>query len=504
MEPKSQALEESTLWHSLPVTEVEARLQSDHTVGLSSEDVRERQLRLGENKLPASRSVPWLLRLLSQFNQLLIWILFLAAIFSGYLGDWGEAVAILGIVLLNGLLGFFQEIRAERSIQALQQLTAPLARVRRGGRQCLVPAAELVPGDTVELEAGDKLPADCRVVSAFSVSVDEASLTGESVTVSKSAEELAPATPLVDRRNMFYSGTVVTSGKATAIVVATGVRTELGKIANLLESEPWKETPLQKRLRELGRVLLFACLAIVAVIFGLQLLRGGQILETLLFSISLAVAAVPEGLPVVVTVTLSIGLQRMAKRNAIIRSLPSVETLGSVSTICSDKTGTLTRNQMTVREVYAGDARYSVEGTGYWPTGQFFLQGAHGKAAENPCADPLLTKLMLAGSLCTNARLYSGTTDDAEPSVVGDPTEIALLVLSAKAGLRADGYFKEAEIPFDSNRKMMSVLVRDSGENHTVYSKGAVEAILGACGQERLGNVEVPLDDRRGLWLQRA
>lgn len=260
--------------------------------------------------------------------------------------------------------------------------------MRRGGRQCLVPAAELVPGDTVELEAGDKLPADCRVVSAFSVSVDEASLTGESVTVSKSAEELAPATPLVDRRNMFYSGTVVTSGKATAIVVATGVRTELGKIANLLESEPWKETPLQKRLRELGRVLLFACLAIVAVIFGLQLLRGGQILETLLFSISLAVAAVPEGLPVVVTVTLSIGLQRMAKRNAIIRSLPSVETLGSVSTICSDKTGTLTRNQMTVREVYAGDARYSVEGTGYWPTGQFFLQGAHGRQPRTPARIP--------------------------------------------------------------------------------------------------------------------
>jgi len=281
-------------------------------------------------------------------------------------------MAILGIVLLNGLLGFFQEERAERGLAALRRMAAPMARVIRGGERQSVPARELVPGDLIEVEAGDHIPADARLVRSIALRVQEAALTGESVSVDKDAQATTREdAPLADRCNMLYLGTVTTAGKASAMVVATGMTTELGRIAGMLQRDTSEPTPLQRRLHELGRVLAVACLIIVAGIFGMQMLRGGDLLEVFLSAVSLAVAAVPEGLPAVVTVGLAIGLQRMVKRNALIRRLPSVETLGAVTVICSDKTGTLTRNEMTVREIVAGAARYLVTGAGYSPNGRF-------------------------------------------------------------------------------------------------------------------------------------
>ena len=272
------------------------------------------------------------------------------------MGEWVDTLAILAIVLLNGVLGFIQEERAERALAALQRLSAPLAKVLREGRLRSVPARDLVPGDRIELEAGDRIPADARLIRAFDLRVQEAALTGESVPVAKDAEGvLDPAAPLGDRRNMVYMGTTAAAGKADAVVVATGMDTELGRIAGMLERTEREPTPLQRRLAELGKVLIVVVLGIVALIFLLRLLRGGALLESFLLSVSLAVAAVPEGLPAVVTLALAIGLQRMVRRNALIRKLPSVETLGSVTVICSDKTGTLTRNEMTVREVVTGE-----------------------------------------------------------------------------------------------------------------------------------------------------
>ena len=291
-------------------------------------------------------------KFLAQFRELVIWILIVAAIISGALGEWVDALAILAIVLLNGVLGFLQEAKAEQALAALRGMSAPMARVRRGGNWQSLPAQDLVPGDLVELESGDNVPADLRLIEAFRVTIQEAALTGESVPVEKHANEVyAVETSLADRANMAYMGTVVAAGKAEAIVVATGMQTELGHIAGLLSRYEPEPTPLQRRLAELGRILIVLCLVLVGVIFTLRMMRGGELVEVFLLSVSLAVAAVPEGLPAVVTIALALGLQRMVKRNALVRKLPSVETLGSVTVICSDKTGTLTRNEMTVREI---------------------------------------------------------------------------------------------------------------------------------------------------------
>ena len=304
-----------------------------------------------------SPPIPIWRRFLDQFKALVIWLLIVAAIIAGALGEWSDTLAILAIVLLNGLLGFFQEERASRTLAALRRLSAPLAKVRRDGRLQVIPVGEVVPGDIIDLEAGCSVPADARLVQGFGLRVSEAALTGESVPVEKApACVLAEATPLGDRRNMVYAGTVVAAGKGHAAVVATGMATELGRIAGLLERTIPDPTPLQRRLAELGRVLVVICLAAVAIIFTLQILRGDPIIESFLLAVGLAVAAVPEGLPAVVTVALALGLQRMARRNALVRKLPSVETLGSVTVICSDKTGTLTRNEMT-----------AARGRGRWP-----------------------------------------------------------------------------------------------------------------------------------------
>lgn len=505
---------EAVAAHHFETPEVVKRLGSDAKLGLSASEAAERLVRFGSNELTESPPEPLWKRFLGQFNDLIIWILIVAAIISGLMGEWADAAAIIAIVMLNGVLGFIQEEKAERALSALQKLSAPLAKVIRQGLLSTIPARELVPGDRIELEAGDNVPADVRLLDAFGFRVQEAALTGESVPSSKDGKVvLAETTPLGDRRNMAYMGTIVAAGKASALVTGTGMSTELGRIAGMLQRYEPEPTPLQRRLAELGKILVIVCLAIVTVIFGLEMLRGGKVVDAFLRAVSLAVAAVPEGLPAVVTMALALGLQRMVKRNALVRKLPSVETLGSVTVICSDKTGTLTRNEMTVRVVVAGDQYYAVSGSGYIPHGQFFRvpddmsPREFGEAHDNPVDPHQVPDLPLAltiSAVCNNAKVVP--RDDSEHSwqVFGDPTEGALLVLAMKGGVQEDAPHVVFEIPFDSQRKAMSVVVSQSGGQHRMYTKGAPEVVLSKCVAEVRDGRVVPLDDQRRQQILQA
>ncbi len=470
-------------------------------VGLNVDAVRDRRHRFGDNALAPGASVPLWIKLAAQFKDLVIWILIGAAILSGMMGEWSDAAAILAIIIVNGIIGFVQEERAEQALSALQKLSSPNAKVIRDGELQLIPAVELVPGDRIELESGDNVPADARLITAFGLNVQEASLTGESTPVTKEACGALPiATPLADRRNMVYSGTVVSAGKGHAMVVAIGMNTELGQIASLLQRDVPEPTPLQRRLAELGRVLVILCVGIAALVFMLHLARGGALLEVLLVSVSLAVAAVPEGLPAVVTLTLAMGLQRMVRRNALVRKLPSVETLGSVTVICTDKTGTLTRNEMTVREIVVGETRYHVSGGGYVPHGSFFAitDGIHPQGvAIDPRNDSDLVQLLTTGLRCNNAAIRPRGDGIDGWEVIGDPTEGALIVVAMKSGLDTAPQSISLEIPFDSERKAMSIVVRDSTSRLTMYTKGAPEAILAKCTFERRQGRIVPLTEER-------
>ena len=431
---------------------------------------------------------------------------------SAVLGEGLDAAAILAVVVLNGVLGFVQEGRAEQALAALRRLASPAARVVRDGRPLSLPSAELVPGDRIDLEPGDRVPADLRLLSSAGLGVEESALTGESVPSGKDHRPvLDAATPLADRVNMAYMGTAVSAGTAGAVVVGTGMDTEIGRIAGMLRRVPDEATPLQKRLAELGRMIVYVVLGIVAVIFGLQVLRGGGVLDALMVAVSLAVAAVPEGLAAVVTVALALGLQRMARRNALIRRLPGVETLGAVTVICTDKTGTLTRNEMTVREIEAGGRRYEVGGTGYGPEGEFRVAG--GAEPVDPAAEPALLRAMAVGAWCGHASVSRGTVGrDGEAGedgkgagaegaweLVGDPTEGALVVAAMKAGVtavdREDRILRE--IPFSSDRKAMSMIVRGDDGSPILYAKGAPEVVLGMCSGEQGPEGVRPLDDGR-------
>ena len=361
-----------------------------------------------------------------------------------------------------------------------------------------------MPGDRVELEAGDQVPADVRLVRGFGFRVTEAALTGESAPADKEpAAVLADETPLGDRRNMAYLGTVVAGGKAAGVVVGTGMDTELGRLAGLLNAQPTESTPLQKRLARLGTHLVVLCLVLVGVIAALQLLRGNGLLETFRLAVSLAVAAVPEGLPAVVTITLALGLQRMVRRNALIRRLASVETLGSVTVICSDKTGTLTKNEMTVREVFAGGGRFDATGSGYDPDGEFSPVGGQTGSGVGACETDLRTALT-AAAWCNHAKVVPA--EGGGWQAVGDPTEAALVVAAGKAGVAAGGAGSEivAEVPFDSDRKCMSVVVRGPDGRTTVYTKGAPEVVLGKCAAGRWNGWIEPLGESRREAVQAA
>ncbi len=498
-------IENGISWHSQTSQQVLAQLAAHPSRGLSGAEVVERQARFGLNVLVEAGPEPAWRRLMNQFTNLVIWILIVAAVISGAMGEWADTAAILAIVIVNGIIGFLQEERAGRALAALQKLSSPMAKVIRDGQLQSIPAKELVPGDRIELEAGDNIPADARILKSYALRAQEAGLTGESVAVAKDADCLLEQhLPLGDRRNMLYASTVVAAGKASAIVVATGMQTELGQIAGLLGRSEQELTPLQRRLAELGKILVAVCLGIVAVIFALQWMRGGNLMEIFLIAVSLAVAAVPEGLPAVVTLALALGLQRMVKRNALVRKLPSVETLGSVTVICTDKTGTLTRNEMTVREIATVNSRYYVTGSGYRPHGEFQPFSApqlvdpipptfpdaprdDRPATSGPAIDPHtdtdLVELLTIAARCNNASVSPVGSSGHDWQVVGDPTEGALVVAALKAKIASDDQDSPVifEIPFDSERKTMSVVVRPVTGDPIMYTKGAAEAVLARC-----------------------
>lgn len=486
---------------------------SDPATGLAAAEVERRRAVWGPNSLTAASPRSVWMGLAAQFNQLVIWILIAAAVISGFLSDWTDAVAILAIVVLNALLGFFQEERAAAALEALRNLASPTARVIRDSQPVAVPARDIVPGDILQLEAGDRVAADARLLTSNSLATQESMLTGESTPVEKRALGVLPsATPLAERSNLVFQGSTIAAGKGMAVVTATGMQTELGRIAGMLQHVPPEPTPLQRRLAELGRILIGACLGIVGVISVLLVVRGEPLIEVFVFSVSLAVAAVPEGLPAVVTISLALGLQRMARRHALIRRLPSVETLGSVTVICTDKTGTLTRNEMTVREILIGPLRYSISGTGFDPSGSFQLitsspsaaGAAAGEAGDVSAGD---LKLALAiGAICNNARVTRQPPDSGNWHVLGDPTEGALIVAAMKYGLDVEKFGPQMlhEIPFDSERKTMSVVLREPRGNVTLYAKGAPEVILGMCSHERVAGKVLSLTPQRRDAILRA
>ena len=469
-------------WHQSSPEAVLERLGSSRD-GLSEGEAGTRLARHGPNALRQEDPIRPLDLLLGQFKNLLVWILAAAAVVSGALGEWMDCVAILAIVVLNAVIGFVQEYHAEKSLAALKRMTAPRARVRREGRSRMIPATEVVPGDVLELEAGDLVPADARLLEAASLKHVESALTGESEGVEKDPFPLdPPEVPLGDRRNMAFMGTAVAAGAGLAAVVGTGMDTEIGRIATLLENasreDVEEETPLQHRLEAFGRVLVWASLGIVGLVFVLGWLRHLPLLDLFLTSVSLAVAAVPEGLPAVVTIALAVGVQRMAKRRALVRKLASVETLGSTNVICSDKTGTLTMGEMTVRELQVSGEGFSVSGEGYAPEGAVLFSGK----PPGPEQGSRLEELLRIFVGCNGAQL---SREDAAWKAVGDPTEGALLAAGGKGGVhQADlekGLPKVAQFPFDSDRKRMTVVRRMPDGKARALVKGAPDALLGRC-----------------------
>jgi P-type Ca2+ transporter type 2C len=525
MEPQDAAIAVRP-WHTISADALAVDLRTHSEAGLGADEAGRRQQSEGFNELPEAPP-PLLVKLfLSQFTSVIVWVLIGAAVISGLLEDWLDAAAILAIVLLNGILGFVQEFRAERSLAALRKMSVATARVVRHGIVLSIPARELARGDLILLEAGDRIPADVRLIYTTNFQTQEASLTGESTPVQKHAGVMAGTdVPLAERTNMAFMGTVAVSGKARALVVATAVHTELGRVAAMIQKATEAEraeTPLQRRLEQFGYTLLWLALAVVTVVFLLGYLRGEPAVLMLLTAVSLAVAAVPEGLPAVVTITLALGVTRMVKRHALIRKLPAVETLGSATVICSDKTGTLTKNEMTVTRLFAGDRVFEVTGEGYEPAGEIreigrealgvrregtweggdgqlsSVTGQLGHTPEHPSrltsGDPLpltpyplrllppaLRELLTAAVLCNGATLRQ---EEGTWKMLGDPTEGALLVVAAKAALTIDRFASTycflGEVPFDPERKMMTI-VRQTPDGSVAYVKGAPDVLLRHC-----------------------
>lgn len=480
-------------WHAMPVAEAVNRIGTSSD-GLSAEEASRRLTEFGPNELRHAAQAGFVQVLLGQFKSFIVWLLVGAAAVSGALGEWVDSVVITAIVVLNAVIGAWQEFSAERSIAALKRLTAPQAKVRRGGRTLVVASADLVPGDLLLLESGDLVAADARLIESASLGCVEKSLTGESEPAAKSATvAVEPTAMLADRVTMVYMGTAVSTGTARAVVVATGMRSEVGCIAGLIESAgAGEDTPLQVRLRRVGKILVVASLSIVAGLFALGLLRGEPILPLLLVAVSLAVAAVPEGLPAIVTVALAVGVRRMAQRKALIRRLPAVETLGSTNVICTDKTGTLTVGQMTARVALVAGLEVDFFGEGYAPEGGVAL---HGKPVPTEVHFMLQ---QLARNLvgCTNAEVV---VRDGVHEAVGDPTEAAMVVAAAKIGGDRATLDREApkvgEIPFDSDRKRACVVRRLSGGSFEVLVNGSPESVLARCTRRLTADGTAPMSE---------
>lgn len=482
-------MNESQLWYKMPVEGVESSLQSS-SAGLSAAAAQERLAQYGPNELAAGkRTTAWDI-LFEQFKNIFVIILLLAAVTSAVMGHTLEALAITVIVIFSVVLGFVQEYRAERAIEALREMAAPTAKVLRDGDEIEIPAREVVPGDVIFLRAGDRVPADARVIESVNLQIEEAVLTGESLPVEKHTAPISgDGLAVGDRKNMVYSGTAATYGRGKAMVVATGMATEFGKITGMLQAVETGQTPLQENLDRVGKTLAKAAFVIVLVIVALGVFRGQPLLEMFIFGIALAVAVVPEALPAVVTISLAIGIQRMARRNALVRKLPTVETLGSTSVICSDKTGTLTKDEMTVRKVYMAGHWFDVSGSGYEPVGEFRNSNDGGALTAH------LNGLLRGAALVSDARLVQ---IEGRWDIKGDPTEGALVVAAAKAGLRKEEldrqYPRLQEIPFTSETKRMSTL-HETPEGPLAYSKGAPEVILAACSRYLDETGERPLDE---------
>ena len=491
-------MKKSILWSVTSTTDIYRHFKVNPQNGLSEGDVRRRLAQYGENSIREKKRKGPLAILLDQFKDFMVLVLLGATLISGLLEEYGDALTIIAIIILNALLGFIQEYRSERSFAALKELSAPRGRVLRGGMLRDISAAEVVPGDIVAVEAGDRICADARLFHAVNLQVDESPLTGESQTVEKDAAPLraAPASP-GDALNMVFSGTMVTGGNGMGVVVATGMETEMGRIATLIQDVEVHSTPLQRRLAKLGKILVVSCLVLCFLVVLLGLWRGEPLYIMLMAGISLAVAAIPEGLPAIVTVALALGVQRMLRRKAIVRRLPAVESLGCATFICSDKTGTITQNKMTVKRVAAGGVSYDVSGDGYDPFGGFYRR----RSQVNPLKDSDLSRAIHIAALCNNASFEQekGLGKKKAWGIGGNPTEGALLVCAAKSGLWRKklerDYQRLEEFPFSSDKKFMSVICRH-GRTYRLMVKGAPERVLAACTAVMEGGKVRKLDDR--------
>lgn len=482
---------DTVLWHAKDA-EFVLETCTGSADGLTREEAEKRLASHGENRLPAIKRTSPFVRFLNQFNNLLIYVLLIAAVVTILLQHWVDSGVIIGVVVINGLIGFIQEGKAERALDAIRNMLSHEATVMRCGEQITVSTEQLVPGDIVLLCSGDKVPADLRLLHVHNLGIDEATLTGESVPVNKTVEPVTENTALADRKCMAYSGTLVTGGRAEGIVIATGPKTEIGRINAMLRDVSTITTPLLRQIDQFGRWLTMGILvlAVCNFLFGV-LIRNYSFTEMFLAGVGLAVAAIPEGLPAIITITLAIGVQRMAKRNAIIRRLPAVETLGSVTVICSDKTGTLTKNEMTVQQVVTADRDFRVTGVGYNPHGTVTLDGE----VVQPKDYPILKEIARAAVSCNDASLHY---EHNRTTVMGDPTEGALLTLAFKAGvdpkLQLQEFPRTDLIPFESEHKFMATLHHDHAGHGFIYCKGAPERILGMCNAQRRSGQDQILD----------
>jgi len=463
-------------WYTFSESNIYSELKTSKD-GITSAEATERIKTYGLNELTKKKENTALKILIGQFKSFLVGLLVIAMIVSYLIGEHIDAYVIGIIVILNALLGFIQEYRADKAVESLKKLSAPKAHVMREDRVQEIDATQVVPGDILVLAEGDRIPADARLIEAMSLEVNESTLTGESTSAEKQTEILTDASLTIgDRKNMVFMNTVITRGRGTAVVIGTGMTTEIGLIAKSISEQKTPETPLQKKLGIVAKNLGIAALAISAAVFGLGIFRGGEIIEMFTAAVSLAVAAVPEGLPAVVTITLALGLKRMASANALIRKLPVVETLGSATVICSDKTGTLTKNEMTVQQIYTSENLILISGLGYDPEGEFTLDSKKITLSDSKSLDLTLR----AGTMCTTANLYQD--NDKGWYINGDPTEGALIVSAQKSGMIKDAMVKQhkhiSELPFDSKRKMMSVIY-ELREKRIAYIKGAPEIFLG-------------------------
>lgn len=478
-------------WHSLGSEELLAALDASSS-GLNADEAARRKEHHGPNRLTPPRKRSPFIRFLRQFHNILIYVLLAAALITALLDHWTDAWVIVAVVLINALIGYIQEGRAEKAMEALKGLLSPQALVRRGGRSSSIDAAELVPGDIVLLQSGDKVPADLRLLSVKELRIDESLLTGESSPAVKDTEPVDPDTPLGDRRCVAYSGTLVTYGKAEGVVAATGDNTEIGRISSMLGKLKTLQTPLLRRVEAFARSLTIAIvsLSLFLFLFGVYL-RGYSVDEMFNAAVGLAVAAIPEGLPAIMTITLAIGVRAMARRRAIIRLLPAVETLGSVSVICSDKTGTLTHNEMTVRSIAIPGREFSITGEGYDPHGAFLFDGAEIDMREFP----QMRALAHISLLCNDASLEE---HEGRWLLSGDPTEGALLAMALKAGFDQEMELREWPrtdlIPFESEHRFMATLHHNHTDQAFIYLKGAPEAVLDRCSYQRRGEEDEPLD----------